>query len=277
MTETYETLEDLYRAARRAEEPSLEDRRAVRALVLSAAAAASLATATTSVTAAPFAAGSAASASAASASVVGTAAGSVGAAKIAAWVLIGFALGSATSATSVVISARSGNGSARGTVPQALAPSRGSSSAHRVRVGDAVLPAQPPSVVPLVEASAPQVEQRERPAGARSFQRSTRATDHEKAPGAASGASLSDETRALARVQHALNEGDANRALELLARDAVRFESGSLGEERAAARVLALCTAGREAEARTAQRRFAADYPRSALAQRVLATCSEPR
>jgi hypothetical protein len=52
-----------------------------------------------------------------------------------------------------------------------------------------------------------------------------------------------------------------------------RFPSGALAEERDASRVLALCAAGRAAEARVIATDFLAKHPRSPAASRVRASC----
>jgi hypothetical protein len=87
--------------------------------------------------------------------------------------------------------------------------------------------------------------------------------------------SLTDESRALTAVQRRLREHDGTSALRLLAEQDGKFVRGSLSEERAAARVYALCDAGQDAQARAAAREFVANWPRSPLAARVRATCVE--
>ena len=49
----------------------------------------------------------------------------------------------------------------------------------------------------------------------------------------------------------------------------------ALGEERALARILALCQAGASVEARAAQARFVSAYPQSPWVQRVLKGCNQ--
>jgi outer membrane protein assembly factor BamD (BamD/ComL family) len=75
-------------------------------------------------------------------------------------------------------------------------------------------------------------------------------------------------------VQRALRDGRAEEALRLLAEQDKTFARGALHEERAAARVLALCSAGRTAEGRAARDRFLATYPRSPAADRVRSSCA---
>jgi hypothetical protein len=85
--------------------------------------------------------------------------------------------------------------------------------------------------------------------------------------------SLSAESRALAQVKRALVRADAPRALALLAEQDRQFAHGALHEERAAARVLALCDAGNAGAAREHAARFATRYPASLLKARVEAAC----
>jgi hypothetical protein len=93
-------------------------------------------------------------------------------------------------------------------------------------------------------------------------------------PASTAAPSLELETRAFGDVQRALREGRPGDALRLLAEQEHAFARGALHEERAAARVLALCAAGRIAEARSARERFLASYPQSPAAERVRASCA---
>jgi hypothetical protein len=81
------------------------------------------------------------------------------------------------------------------------------------------------------------------------------------------------ESRALAEVKRALVRADAARALALLAEQDKQFSHGALREERAAARVLALCAAGEGNAAREHAERFAKRYPTSLLRARTDAAC----
>ncbi|MEZ4445871.1 MAG: hypothetical protein R3B72_42740 [Polyangiaceae bacterium] len=87
--------------------------------------------------------------------------------------------------------------------------------------------------------------------------------------------SLAQETELLQEAQERLAAGEADEALDLLDRHAADHESGALVEERRAARVIALCRAGRRDEARAEASRFAADFPTSPQRARVLAVCRE--
>ena len=84
---------------------------------------------------------------------------------------------------------------------------------------------------------------------------------------------LAEETRLLRAADAATRAGDPSRALALLEEHARRFPGGVLGEERDAERVLALCAAGRTADARAAAQRFLSARPSSALAGRVRSSC----
>ena len=81
------------------------------------------------------------------------------------------------------------------------------------------------------------------------------------------------ETEALRAAQRALRNGDASRALELLHEQERTYAAGSLHEERAAARILALCQAGLGDAARASTERFVQRWPRSALRARVISAC----
>lgn len=84
---------------------------------------------------------------------------------------------------------------------------------------------------------------------------------------------LAAEARALADAQRALDQGSPGTALELLGEHERRFRGGLLGEERAAARVFALCAMGRHADAARERASFLAAAPQSPLAARVKAAC----
>ncbi|UQA60850.1 hypothetical protein [Polyangium aurulentum] len=104
-----------------------------------------------------------------------------------------------------------------------------------------------------------------------------------KRPAAASKAqpaaedTLEEETRRLREAHGALNGGNPARALELLDAQSADFAGGQLREERAAARVLALCKLGATPGAVEEARRFLQDNPRSPLADRVRAACAIDR
>jgi hypothetical protein len=103
-------------------------------------------------------------------------------------------------------------------------------------------------------------------------------------PSAGSASSLAGEIQLMHDVESALSSGQPGRALQLLD-DAAKSGhggryAGTMGEERAAARVVTLCRLGRVDEARAEAARFVRDRPRSPLVERVRSTCakgSEPR
>ncbi|HKO54145.1 MAG TPA: hypothetical protein VJV79_40835 [Polyangiaceae bacterium] len=84
---------------------------------------------------------------------------------------------------------------------------------------------------------------------------------------------LAAEIALLARVNAAVNGGNGAKALELLAEYDREFRPGLLGEERAAASILALCAAGRKAEARASAQRFYAKSQHSPHAPRIAKSC----
>jgi outer membrane protein assembly factor BamD (BamD/ComL family) len=71
----------------------------------------------------------------------------------------------------------------------------------------------------------------------------------------------------------ALKAGDAASALDALDEHARRFPNGILAEERASQRVVALCSAGRIAEAQAEGERFLREHPLSPAATRVRGAC----
>jgi hypothetical protein len=96
------------------------------------------------------------------------------------------------------------------------------------------------------------------------------------APPPAAG-TLDEEVALLRDAQRALREGDGAQALGHLDALAARHPDGVLREERLAARVLALCAAGRVDEAREAGQRFVAEMPGSVQADRVRGSCAFAR
>ena len=115
-----------------------------------------------------------------------------------------------------------------------------------------VVPApQAESLAPTVEAPAPAARQVKPPSGLR----------------------LEEEAALLAEVQGALRSGQANAALTKLESYDRRFPTGMLRAEADAARVFALCSAGRVDKARASATRFVQRYPSSPAAARVQAAC----
>ncbi len=87
--------------------------------------------------------------------------------------------------------------------------------------------------------------------------------------------SLASETNALRQANDAIVAKDPHRALTLLDAYVAQFPHGDLEEESAAARVVALCDAGRTSEGRAARERFLVTRPRSPLAVRVRGACPD--
>ncbi len=85
--------------------------------------------------------------------------------------------------------------------------------------------------------------------------------------------SLLAETQRLREAHGALQKGDPEKALALLSEQAAENEGQKLREERAAARVLALCKLGRVEEAQAEAEAFLSQNPRSPLGDRVRKAC----
>jgi hypothetical protein len=87
---------------------------------------------------------------------------------------------------------------------------------------------------------------------------------------------LEAETRLVRAGVAALHEHDPARALALFDEHARSYPSGTLSEERAAARVSALCDLGQLDNAQAAAAAFLRDRPSSPLAARVRTACGIP-
>ncbi|MEC7524887.1 MAG: hypothetical protein VYE22_33715 [Myxococcota bacterium] len=142
--------------------------------------------------------------------------------------------------------------------PEATQPPAPSHARRAPRASPATVP---PATVPPATASPATVS----PAG------EPEAAEPEAAP---SASSLAAEVALLRRAQAAINQGDADAALRILAEHASQHPSGVMAAEREAARVVALCRAGREAEARAASARFLRAHPQSPLRARVQSACA---
>jgi hypothetical protein len=88
------------------------------------------------------------------------------------------------------------------------------------------------------------------------------------------GSSLEAETALLEKAQAELRAGHPDRALAELDQQDAEFKQGTLGQERRAGRILALCAAGRKAEAKAEAERFLAESPHSPTAARVRSSCA---
>ena len=120
-----------------------------------------------------------------------------------------------------------------------------------------VAPAAPPEPATL---AAPAVEETQAAAPSRPAKTS-------------SALRLQEEAALLAEVQGALRGGQASVALGKLESYDRRFPAGMLRSEADAARVFALCAAGRVEKARAAAARFVQRYPSAPVTARVQAAC----
>ncbi|HEY3493660.1 MAG TPA: hypothetical protein VGK73_03195 [Polyangiaceae bacterium] len=93
-------------------------------------------------------------------------------------------------------------------------------------------------------------------------------------PSANVATTLREEAALLQQAQRALAAGDPKRALALLAEHERMFPSGVLGEERAAARILALCASGDEDQARALARALTSASPSSLQIPRIRRSCA---
>jgi hypothetical protein len=93
-------------------------------------------------------------------------------------------------------------------------------------------------------------------------------------PRARSSASIAAELALLRRAQEALRAGDSDRSLAMIDELVAQHPTGALREERTAARVLALCAAGRTKEARALGQQFVARSPQSVQVARMKASCA---
>jgi hypothetical protein len=142
--------------------------------------------------------------------------------------------------------------------PSVASPSVVSPSVVPPSVAPAELPATAPAVslAPVAVAPARMVEA---PKGA-----STRRT--------APAGGVDVEAPLISAAVRALSNGDADRALEILATHRRRFPDGVMGEDREAVRIFALCRAGRDATALRAE--FLRRWPSSPHEPKVRDACS---
>jgi hypothetical protein len=87
---------------------------------------------------------------------------------------------------------------------------------------------------------------------------------------------LQAETAALREAQRALRAGDAASAISLTKKQDTVFQAGSLGQERAAVRIFALCAIGNVVQARSDATDFIRRWPRSPMLSRVRSACDAP-
>jgi hypothetical protein len=92
----------------------------------------------------------------------------------------------------------------------------------------------------------------------------------------ASGDTLQEEARLITDARQALEHGDGDKALARLAEHARRFPNGWFAADRAAERIVVLCSLGRRAEAVKEAAVFLESRPKSPLTRRVEASCAGP-
>lgn len=85
--------------------------------------------------------------------------------------------------------------------------------------------------------------------------------------------SLAGELALIEEAHRALRDQKPDRALEILDSHRAKHPDGMLGQEREAARIVALCSGGREVEGRADAARFAAANPSSPHLGRIEAAC----
>jgi hypothetical protein len=100
-----------------------------------------------------------------------------------------------------------------------------------------------------------------------------RATPRQTTKPAAHPDDFTEEVELMGRARAALGRNDASQALALLEEHAKKFPRGTLGPERDASRIMALCALGRTQQAKTHATKFMRKHPRSALTARVRRTC----
>jgi hypothetical protein len=169
------------------------------------------------------------------------------------WFVAGAALGVA-----VTVSGQYALG--RWTAPRETVP--GEVAVPRAAARTVVVPAKQPSTGPSLA-----------PPPAAAMPPARTASAH---PPTVVSATLGEEMRLLEQTQVALRSGKPDRALELVREYDRRFGAGALREEAQAARVLALCRAGRVEAGRQAAARFSAEFPGSPLLPRVRRSCPLP-
>ncbi|OJY17967.1 MAG: hypothetical protein BGO98_09860 [Myxococcales bacterium 68-20] len=94
------------------------------------------------------------------------------------------------------------------------------------------------------------------------------------APAGASSDTLQQEARLITDARLALEHGDGDKALARLAEHARLFPNGWFAADRAAERIVVLCSLGRRAEAEKEATVFLQSRPKSPLTRRVEASCA---
>jgi len=292
MKHTYDDLRSLYRAAAREEQPTRADRRVVRAAMVRAGAAAI-----------------ALHSSTAAGKLIGLIAGgakllTIG--QVVVYAGLGVGMGAGLAAVGAAVSSKTPVAVSAADAPVLVRPATARFNAHSAMPAASVAEtselAESVANEPIADSKpvSHQVTTRDRsaalPGGALAVERTASAqrTTTPVAPALANAAaapgvlvapipvpvataapSLVAESRGLAAVQTALNTHDFSRALALLDAQERDYRAGSLGQERAAARVLALCGAGRTSAATVARARFVNNYPGSPLIRRINVVCAK--
>lgn len=135
--------------------------------------------------------------------------------------------------------------------------------------------APPPAVVARAPAPRPAVVQHAAPTTREPVAAADASAPATRQPSRAPNSSLrlQDEAALLAEVQGALRNGQASVALGKLESYDRRFPGGMLRSEADAARVFALCGAGKVDKARAAAARFVQRYPNAPATARVQSAC----
>jgi len=199
-------------------------------------------------------------------------AGKVTVASVALWLAAGAGLGTAVSAPAVVSTYRRAE-AVRAAAPveaPVMAPSHAPVTAPAVpHTTPSERPSEPSPALASPDPPKPPRIERATQIGGADQQRVSTPT------GAAT--SLAEETRLLEAAQRELARNQGGAALALLDEHAAKFPRGALSEERAAARILALCRLGRTGEARRAAEAFVGAAPQSPLVPRLESSCASSK
>lgn len=266
MNELGPDARSILEAARPGEDPTDGDRARVRSALARALAAGGAAAATTAAASSAAAKGAGATATVKLAALTSTVTW-----KAIATIALVATVGAGLSSFNTMLDAPADPRSPATTDPPAEpAPAQPHLSAAEMRGAASdppLLPAPSPEPPPAVEA--PPARATTAAAGARVPPK----TSTTSAPSTTEDA-LIVETRRMREVHGALRSGEAGRALSLLDEHSAAHGQGELRQERAAARVVALCELGRVNEARVAMESFLREDPRSPLADRIRSACS---
>ena len=210
-------------------------------------------------------------ASGAQAGATGLVVGKVKVASVALWLATGAGLGTVVSTPALVSAYRRAESTSPDVAMRAPAQTPAAVNAAPL---NAVPQDETPRPVPMTETprAAPVSEPVEKALTGALSERAV--TERPRAVPSTAAASLAEETRLLQAAQRELAQKRTAAALALLDEHATKFPRGALAEERAGARVLALCDLGRAAEARSAAEAFVRASPQSPLVPRLRASCA---